>query len=226
MPVISRNRIIYEDPKGNGENIEWYEVVNFEVRTKKFSIKLPEWWHTTLGYNTVYADTLESVEYAFSRAGSEFIDLSTNRRKVILYQFEANAQIWDEVRDRMGFRENEMAFTKGTSLDFWWCIAYECTSQFNKHKKYVTDDKHFKGYLEPHVWSSANYYIGEDSDYHKYNVIEFTEERQQFFLHLQKSLDDIILKAWTFFHLDTDEVAKLTQQFKSLNALPALPEKT
>lgn len=213
MPVVRTGMITFDGPDGH---IEWKQITRLLLRKKRFAIKLPEWMHETLGYKEVFGDTLDHVDYAFTKAIMEFEELEKDKRKVILYRLKINVII-SEYNDegkfvRVSLRREDMYFQKGsTALSLWWCLAYELTSQFTGKVVYT--------YL------NGNHISRDEIGKSRENVIEWTLQREGFFKALQLQLDSLILKAHTFFSQEPEEIRELIDRVGRFEALPDLREK-
>jgi hypothetical protein len=224
MPVVHRHSFTL---KGEGGKLfDFVRVTKYDSNRKRFTISLPEWWSKTLGYSEIGGETDAQVESAWRMAQENFEKLSTNRRKIILYTFESSAILsvtkkGDFMADCMGedfdhviFRsqgcgqEHSMSFTKGTALDVWFIVGYECTSSFMEYAIF-TDLKGQK--------------VGDARD-KDLRLMDWTPEREGFFVAFDLELSKLIYKLDTFLNGASTEMAKLIDQHKSVFALP-VPDK-
>jgi len=200
MPVIRTGTIHYEQGT-------YKQVVKYKVREKRFSIILPEWTHEYLGYDTVYGETLDRVDTAFAVAMREYDELARYKKRVIVYDFKANAFIWNEDKTRCIFRKEEISFSKGTGLSFWYNVLDERQAPGEKHKKYYLLDGRYA-----------------QADWHdSLKVIEWTKDRENFCKALETGLEQMIMNAWEFFNQEPDKIAQLIDS--GLKLLPE-PNKT
>ena len=228
MPPLRKNTI-YINAK-NGEAVAFTKITNFEVRSKKFSIQLPQWWADLIGYNTVHGDTLDQVDLAFREAGERFEQMSNKKRKVILYDFQSKAMMFllknggivvghepnskrDGVdlvgidkcilRTDFGY-EGGMSAEGTTALDFEYTVCYEVTNDFEKYASYVTEDG----------------YKVADNHLDKVKVIEWTPQREQFFAAFEMALTKLIVKMHTFLYSKPETIAQQIDLHKTFAALP------
>lgn len=207
MGVVSREHRRLHSPSGD---VDWYKVIKYYSSTKHFIIELPAWWHDILDYKKVSGETEDKVNAAFRDAKKEYEERCTTRRKVILYQFQASAVINEYAENgkfkRVIFRKDEVSFSEGTALDFWWRVGYELRSSVDPKPKYID--------------------LKERSISHgDHKVMDWTQQREDFFQALQANIDNLILKAHTFFKQDVKTVAQIVDQAKRFERLPDFSEK-
>lgn len=171
---------------------------------------MPLTWTEVLGHKEVYGKTLKEVDLAWEHAEKDFKERVTHKRKVILYKFEASAlQYTHDAKGEVTgclFRANEMNFTKGTALDLWFCVCYELSSSFSKEFQYVD----MKGH-----------HVGSDSAERPcYKKMDWTKERELFFVQFDAQLIDLIARVHVFLHGDVKVLEDLIAKFKNVAALP------
>jgi hypothetical protein len=227
MPTVKQNTV-YVKAKG-GEPVAFLQVIKFNSRQHpdKFSIDLPEWWASLLGYKTVVADTYDAVILAFKESKKKFEEMSSSKRKVILYNFLSSAMMYKltngsfivgrEPHDSDGVIKNCVFRTKGgdypgslgvdgTGLTFWFKVCYEVTSSFESYVSYVSlDDVKIT-----------------DSRSKEEKVIEWTQQREDFFCQFELELTKLIVQMHNFLYSKPEKVAQLIDTCKTVSALPDL----
>ncbi|MFA5365825.1 MAG: hypothetical protein WC325_11650 [Candidatus Bathyarchaeia archaeon] len=228
MPTVKQNTL-YIKAKG-GEPVAFLQIIKFNSRQNpnKFSIDLPEWWASLLGYKTVVADTCDAVILAFKESKKKFEEMTCSKRKVILYKFLSSAMLYKltngkfvagrEPHDSDGAIEKCLFRTKGgdypgsmdsadgTGLTFWYRVCYEVTSSFESYTSYVSlDDVKIT-----------------DSRSTEKKVIEWTQQREDFFHQFEFEITKMIVQMHNFLYSEPEKVAQLIDTYKTASALPDL----
>jgi hypothetical protein len=219
MTRVHKNSILLKGE--GGKFVDFVRIITYDAKAEKFSTTLPEWWSKILGYGTIFAETERELEVAWHEAQERFEELTTNKRKIIVYSFKSSAVLsatkkgeliagFGEDFDHVVFRsdqhgdEHAMSFTDGTALDVWFNVGYETTSKFEEYKTY-TDLEMSK------IGDSRN------KDLH---VMEWTPEREDFFVNFRLELTKMIYKLEVFLNGSEQRMVKLIDEFKSVPALP------
>jgi len=90
----------------------------------KFNIPIPEFAVPVLGFDMVSRDTKEAAVYAWEGAGREYSDRLTDKEKVIVYNMQVTATVWDEAHEKVIFRKDDVSFAKGTALSLYYLVCY------------------------------------------------------------------------------------------------------
>lgn len=168
---------------------EFIVEVEYAVRKKSFIIKLPDKVKETIGKAMVAAETFDDAKDQFSESIKEYNNAKTIERKVIVYHFRATAWVMDEEERRCIFREDEVSFAKGTALDLFYEVLVEKTLFNRKSYHYL----------------NGNYAYGDNEGF---QVMDWTEQREDFFKMLNKGLQHTIMKAHAFFNANNDDIMK------------------
>lgn len=163
----------------------------------RFSIKLPEEWHETLGYAHVYAESLEKVETAFDKAQKDFTDANTTTLKVILYKIECAADIREGKGEnsRHLYDTHQVHFHNGAAIDFGAGVYEEqtvhkpsgdCTYKYIFAESSIPLQPHMLD-LKPHTgWQRAE------------NQMPWTKERERFFAYISTAMHKLIMQLSEF----------------------------
>lgn len=158
----------------------------------------------TLNKQYVEADTLRAVEDAWKKAVEEYKERSSAKRKVILYKFEANAQV-DEYDDDKGelkrvvFRREDLHFHTGVGLVIDYDVCYETKTREGGYITYVDEDGR---YLD----SARSDRLSD----HK--VMSWTQEREDFFRDFVNSLKAAIVRAAVFMEAESELAARFIEE--------------
>jgi hypothetical protein len=188
---------------------DFKQVLRYLVDLKSFTMTLPPSWAEVLQQKEVHGETEEMCDRAWEEAKKKVEELSITQRKVICYFFEAN--VYECECDEKGtptkciIRLDEMSFTKGTALDFTFCVCNESTSTLLKEKMYYT--------------LSGSYYEREGGEKAQH-IINWTPEREMFFSEFQGQLVQLIKKIHNFTNLPVETVGALIEKYKTISALP------
>jgi hypothetical protein len=170
-------------------------VTKYFVRSKSFVIDLPDIMQETLGKKWISADTQDELETEWYKVFKEYKNALEMREKVIVYDFQATAIIWNEDHTRVIFRENEISFLEGTGLSLNWYVGYRVNDP-------IADEIKF-------LYLNGNYADRDrSSDRERIKYMKWTEAREQFFKELQFGLESMILRAYEFFN-KTDNIPAL-----------------
>jgi hypothetical protein len=110
---------------------------------------------------------------------------------------------WSKVLGYHGDPHN-IAFAEGTALDIWFNVGYETTSKFEKFNTYTDLEMARLG----------------DSRNSNLHVMDWTAERQEFFVAFKLELTKMIYKLDRFLNGSSQRMAELIDRFKSVPALP------
>jgi hypothetical protein len=157
-----------------------------------FTCKLPDYMAEILGYALVQSDTLDKCQKAFKEATTAYHNAKTVSSKVILYETEATAHIWDKKHERVIYNDKQIAFTHGAAVSVAALVMDEfVTTHANGKKTYrykrVADSKLNK--------SSA----GICADFRTLNEycetqMPWTQEREDFFLKISTAMEAVIMQ--------------------------------
>jgi hypothetical protein len=193
MPRISKHQLSWC-------GVPFDRIINYDPRAKHFIIPIPAFIQEVLvGHRTVTHETQEGVEQEFRGILEAYEKAITSNEKVIIYDFECTAFIMDPVKKVCVFREEQLTFTKGTSLSFFYQVATK--SVCNGRITYVPLSGHSERYAG----------LREEK-----KEIPWTEERENFFKSLNENLEMLILKAWTFLNTHQEDLAGILDGQKPL----------
>lgn len=198
MPRISREKYYFD-----GEEI--YKTINVNSKGV-FSMTLPAKVVDLLALHTdkVMHDTKDGVEKIWKEYLQEYKDAKTVERKVILFEIEANCSF--KVDDEW-FQKDDISFSKGLTLSIQAGVYTEVvvTRAADKHYLYRAIKSEIpQDVLPPH--KNVNY-GGRETKYH---VIDWTEQREEFFTQLGLSLQNMIWNINSF--MSSPEITNMIDQ--------------
>ena len=180
-------------------------VARFNVdKNGVFSVKLPDWSHAALGKSEIKGKTLSEVEKLFQSERERYAKIRQSTSEVILYKFELQDKTgaWNGDKDE----RDDMSFGIGKGIQFAVCNALE-TQHYGVdgelvRRSYKTDpDQPYPlGYDYGKFGSLVERNLG-------FQVMEWTQDREDWFLNLCKAMDGLISKIKT---LDEQQVLLLS----------------
>lgn len=185
MPVVKTEKRYFA-----GEAVELKVKCNSDG---EFSADLPAFCVSTLGYNIVKDKSLEVVIKKWTNAAVEYTDTKTKSEKVILYEVQASAYIWDFKGDKLiaDFQDGG-SHKEGLSLTVFAVVAneFQLTKPDGKIRyryeevetdlpESMADFRHFDWRLH-----------GEQAT----GRLPWTKERQEFFAKIGRSMEQVILQ--------------------------------
>lgn len=188
MPVVNR-----EDAWFGGVMYKRVIKVN---SSGMFSCEIPGKAANELGISsTLSAKTRTELIDQFTKLNAKHKQLNTTTRKVIAYQFNAVATIVDS-KERIIFAADDMSFAKGQALGLAVGVFDELTTKSvdgdsNVRMIRITSSIPEEFYPEDQSLRSG----AEDM-----SVMEWTAEKEKFFLTVCNALHDLILKLNNLTH--------------------------
>lgn len=146
------------------------------------------------------ADTLEKLKQIWKRLFKEYEAASTVTRKIIVYRMEVNAEIHNGVDDFL-IKKDDISFAGGLALSFEAGVFNLHTtttgnkvSESHEHVRSNIPSSASLTHLEYWEWKNG-----------KYGYMDWTEEREKFFIDLIHAFENLILKLDGFLNTSAQE---------------------
>jgi hypothetical protein len=207
MPKVSKIKLHLKNQYG-----EYYEVHYNAKNAPMFSVKgLPEDFTKVTGINYYGYKTEAELENTIYPAVSQYKILKQSQRKVIIYKSSATAELTMN-------KINEGSYSgllHGISTKF---------GSFGHGSEIASFGISFSVMMEiDHVSDKKYYLIKKDGSLgfsqslnFKEQVMEWTQEREDFFNNIYSSMREIVLKISQFIDQEPEEVALLIQNNQKL----------
>lgn len=187
MPRVSKVKTWFAH-----EEFERIITVNGEG---EFKCVLPEFAAGVLGYGVVTDSTKEAVERKVKKASDDYLNSKATKRKVIIYSIKRSAHIMTGTKENDDWKcilnLGQVSFTEGIALDFYAGVYEETLFKSARAEK-----EHFEYELLP---SSLPFSIEPCkcgflvSGYRAPNQVDWTPEREAFFMQLGLGIEKIML---------------------------------
>lgn len=151
-----------------------------------FEIKVPAEIGEAVQTLRVSASTEMACDEMFSRVIAEFAGLRQKKDRVILYRIDLEGKIKD-AGGKVVYNRGHFTDDRGVKIQFDYVVANRI--RYNGTVTYFDD-------AGKKVW------IGGES------VMEWTAEREAFFASFQKAMESAILRADSFFGMNSKKMAK------------------
>lgn len=212
MPRIGNINLIYE-----GDGYKTHEI--FYKQGQGFLIKgISKEFEGLTGFKTYGWETERALTEAVKAACRKFRELKTTSKRVILYKCAASAElrmnkvsegsytgnlagVSDKIADT-GFGDDLASF----SMDYMLAQVVNDGTD----KKYFEINSVTK---EPKEWELKHRDISD------YQEMDYTEEREQFFLNIVESMKKMVVSASLFFGAEPERAIKFIENKENLLAL-------
>jgi hypothetical protein len=200
---------------------QWFNdrVIRVDIKCSSeglFSIELPQELKDFTGNKEIGNSTLDGIKKDWKELCVRYVKRDESFRKIIIYEFKRNCYICErEAPDKVHpegeiikclLREDDLSFSHpdatGFTIEYKVCYERTCQGAID----YVTLDKSF---LDRKL----------DSDE---RVMNWTPDREKFFIMLKQAVEQLILKANKFFEQKGDEIERFIDS--KTNALPFLSQ--
>jgi hypothetical protein len=185
----------------------YQRTVKFSLKSRKFIADLPRECTKVLGYWEISAESMKELESRFMQASNDYCSKTAERRKVIVYRIEPHL-----VEDNTPLDPECSNGADGVGLSVFAAVMNELTYESERrHKSYEEVDSSIPVALS-HSWSRL------DELHDGYLVIDWTEEREEFFRKLGVALIELVKRC----HEEFGERDKLMKSIdRGLRLLPA-----
>jgi hypothetical protein len=166
-----------------------------------FRINLPKWAHGALGVEKIEKDTLDAAIKEFKKQREKYLGMLSSQKKVIRYMFK----IQDKTARYGGGKgeRDQLQFGVGKGIQFGIANLFETThysadgkvlrKEYDHHSSRDIDaEKIEQPYPEGYNYSQFGAMASARS--HECNVVEWTQEREDWFMALCMCLDGLIGK--------------------------------
>lgn len=150
-----------------------------------FNIPVPEFAIPVLGYPLVSGKVKDKTVRAWEKAGREYAERLTAKEKVIVYEVEVTAIVWDKDHERVIFREDNLSFARGTGLAMDYTVCYRHSRPDREETSYHLDDGRL---VHSHYRSS------------KVKYIPWTQEAEAFFSECEHRLEVLAMGLHNFLN--------------------------
>jgi hypothetical protein len=195
MAVVKSWQTRFEDEK-------FVVRVRFSARSGRFAITLPEAIKRCMGEKEVGSDTLEGVEAEYQKTLKEYRASKTTERKVIVYKVEANAWVFRRRNGAPGhihdddaevlFQAKDISFADGCGLTIYATVMMERTLTPTHGEPYISyaDVEHN---LPRSLEGGDGRVADEFGSIDGVQVIDWTPERETWFAHIGRQLEDMVV---------------------------------
>lgn len=207
MPKVSKIRLKYDRYYGRDHDIYYSSKDGFSVKG------LPEDFQTLTSCRLLGYNTEGELSNALHAACHKYREAKTQSRKIIAYKCIASCElrmIKTGYGSYSGLLPNVSPKIADTGYD-------SCLAQFGIDFLVlkVVDDGVRKSYYR--IDSSTGEVINElRESLNDYQEMEYTEEREQFFLNLVESMKKMVVAASTFFGADSEQAVLFIEQNQKL----------
>lgn len=171
-----------------------------------FQIPIPTFARDVLGFDRVGGNTKDEAEREFKHAEEQYIETTTDRQKVIVYEVNINAVVWDEDQQRVTFREKEIHFADGTGICLDYGVMYRHIRKDLDGDSAITYHKKDGAYVMSHSYT------------HDVKWMPWSAEAEEFFRQCEKQLEKLAVNIWTFLHQEPEQIESKIQE--AMNLLP------
>ena len=192
MPVVSR---VTNYPFGE----KFTEEIRVDAKGT-FSIKLPSQAVSVLGYDEIKAPTLNQLKWDYRDTIDKVKAAATSKRKVILYSVRLHMSV---VRDgKCVFAEKQISFAEGVAVQFQVGVYDEYTQVIDGKTKYRYEN------LKVDFPAGAAHgafelgYRGCPRDKRPESILEWTQEREDFFRRCAASMEAVGLTLAQLYDID------------------------
>lgn len=216
MPVFTTETVYFD-----GEQIK----LQYKVDARGvFSLKLPASLVEKLGCEPEITNKqLEPLKYEWVRLYKEYQAASTTTKKVIAWKLELNAEIYQESNPHQPvLKVGDISVAEG--------LAFSLVAGVFAHNITITGSKKNETFqwVSSDIPSSIEIRRFESWDIEKglVGIMDWTLEREQFFVALTIQLENLILRLHKFLGSDKKSISKLTKLIDAqLNLLTAGDDK-
>ena len=188
--------------------------INYSSRDRTFNTHLPNWISDTINYaEKIEANTQRELEKKLLKIMEVYGKKTQIKKKVIFYQFLSQVRELAFRNPNSACVSNGEMCSSGVALDLWFEVGYlidDPTDSF-----LICTDLH--GTKIPFLSTMMR-------TSHEYPYMDYTEERERFFLAFREYLIDGIGRMRKFFS-DTKNVPFLIDDAIQTNLLPYKEEK-
>lgn len=176
------------------------KLFKVQVRVLKdglFHIKLPDYVAEALGYKEVEDKTMRGVEDKLHDTLKLYQESNTKVTRVICYDIDITARIWDEEREELLLDLDEVTFTEGMALQVYAEVFEEekiTGSDGSVRYHYKSNQVMSNEQLPESIVSHSNYQYSPNRMMKKAeHCMDWTQQRFDFFARLAKAMEKLIL---------------------------------
>lgn len=164
--------------------------IHFNKKTG-FYVKLPDNLKTIGDYKGIFNSQNREDYGGFVNRLKEavkkfWIDTSTPPKKVILYDIKRCMKFDEKTK----VKYDEISFARGMGLTVDWVIRFMGTSD---GKEIISNGDQFRGYENTYMSTFSA------SEYRQYQVIDWTQELDDFFMEVDQNIKNLIIGITMFF---------------------------
>lgn len=188
--------------------------VHYSASNSQFHINLPDHYKQTLDQDKVYGSSEKAVRESFLELGKKYAQIirSTTCRKVICLRFEAKMEMTlgdEEVKigERWHRSGSEIEMTFDYKIRFE--VTFKDSNQHGERTQYFKEDpREHLGLKEA------------STDYNEV-IVDWTEDREEFFKNTREGLGILIKNIWDFRNTVSKDQKNLEKIIKTMPLLPA-----
>lgn len=208
MPKVGKIRLKYDDDFGKEHDIYYTSKELFTVKG------LPNDFHSLSNFNQFGYATEDALAKALYGACHRYREAKTNTKVVILYKCQASSEL---KMNKVG-EGHYQGLLPGVSVKIESAKYDSCLAQFGVDFLVlkVVDDGVKKEYFRVDAVTKEVKCEYRNSSVYQYQEMDYTEEREQFFLNLVESMKKMVVAASTFFGAGPEQAALFIEQNQKL----------
>lgn len=198
MPKVGKIKLVIEGSSwGNEYPLFYTQKRGFELRD------LPEDFINLTGVKTYGYTTESALRDAMYPAAQSYKELSTKRRKVIVYICRASEELTMNKIDKGHYQGTRIGVSKKIArFDF---SQFNCLSQFGIDFEIMYEVSRSDGVTYYNIDKNGIQKSHGRALSREFQVIEWTQQREDFFASIVNAMQNLVLQLSTFFDKNAEQ---------------------